>query len=168
MPGEPPPRPPAPELDPAWYVGPDGTPQPVVDAVFPGPVPWWAKGRVVAVGKFKVMATGTATGGTADYLEDADKSWEPGRFSGKSRDYLYISSGTGAGQARRIKTNTATRIYVETAFDTAPSSDSVYVILRRLRNRKQENIDLSPFYRVKEFEEGSYVYVTNALIPSGR
>ena len=168
MPGKPPPQPPAPELDPAWYVGPDGTPQPVVDAVFPGPVPWWAKGRVVAVGKFKVMATGTAAGGTVDYLEDSDKSWEPGQFSGKSRDYLYISSGTGAGQARRIKTNTATRIYVETPFDTAPSSDSVYVVLRRLRNRKQENVDLSPFYRVREFEEGAYVYVTNALIPSGR
>jgi len=98
---------------------------------------------VVAVGKFKVMATGTATGGTVDYLEDTDKSWEPGQFSGKSRDYLYISSGTGAGQTRRIKTNTATRIYVETAFDTAPGPDSVYVVLRRLRNRKQENIDLS-------------------------
>jgi len=168
MPGKPPPQPPAPELDPAWYVGPDGTPQPVVDAIFPGPVPWWAKGRVVAVGKFKVMATGTATGGTVDYLEDTDKSWEPGQFSGKSRDYLYISSGTGAGQTRRIKTNTATQIYVETAFDTAPSSDSVYVVLRRLRNRKQENIDLSPFYRVKEFEEGSYVFVECSWVPSGR
>jgi len=168
MPGKPPPQPPAPELDPAWYVGPDGTPQPVVDAIFPGPVPWWAKGRVVAVGKFKVLATGTASGGTMEYLEDTDKSWEPGQFSGKSRDYLYISSGTGAGQTRRIKTNTATRIYVETAFDMAPSSDSVYVVLRRLRNRKQENIDLSPFYRVKEFEEGSYVFVAHSLVPSGR
>jgi len=103
-----------------------------------------------------------------DYLEDTDKSWELGQFSGKSRDYLYISSGTGAGQTRRIKTNTATRIYVETAFDTAPSSDSVYVVLRRLRNRKQENIDLSPFYRVKEFEEGSYVFIECSWIPSGR
>jgi len=57
---------------------------------------------------------------------------------------------------------------VETPFDTAPSSDSVYVVLRRLRNRKQENIDLSPFYRVREFEEGSFIFIEHALIPSGR
>lgn len=73
------------------------------------------------------MATGTdldvtsstssiVTHGTSD--QDGDGGW------------IYINSGTGAGQLRYIKTADATTKTVNTAFTTTPASDSDFVWIR--------------------------------------
>jgi hypothetical protein len=44
--------------------------------------------------------------------------------------WVYINSGTGAGQLRYIKASTATTITVNTAFTTTPDSTSDFIIIR--------------------------------------
>lgn len=75
---------------------------------------------------FTPGVTGTATSGGATYLYDTSKSWTPGAYVGQ---WLYISSGTGAGQARRITANTATQLTVSDAWETNPTAGSGYAII---------------------------------------
>ena len=70
--------------------------------------------------------TGTATSGGATYLYDTSKSWTAGAYVGQ---WLYISSGTGAGQARRITANTATQLTISDAWGTNPAAGSGYAIV---------------------------------------
>ena len=75
---------------------------------------------------FTPGVTGTATSGGATYLYDTSKSWTPGVYVGQ---WLYISSGTGAGQARRITANTATQLTISDAWGTNPTAGSSYTIV---------------------------------------
>jgi len=52
--------------------------------------------------------TGDRATGQFPYVEDSLASWTVGDLVGS---YLYIDAGTGAGQLKRIVSNTATRIY---------------------------------------------------------
>jgi len=151
----------------SWYLGPDGTPKPVIDVIFDTQVPWFVTGRVVRITGFTNSDDGTATGGAAGYLDDSGQAWTTNEFQ-SGRHYIFIESGTGAGQNRLIKSNTATRINVETDFDTNPSSDSVYYILLRDRESYETNMDLKAFRRIADFEEGKFVGIEESWIPAGR
>lgn len=72
--------------------------------------------------------TGDRASGKFPYVEDSGESWTAGAYVGS---YLYIHTGTGVGQMKRIVANTATRAYFEalhkgfgTAFEDDPFSTS--------------------------------------------
>jgi len=60
-----------------------------------------------------------------DTLEDSSKSWPVDAFANLIVD---IMEGTGAGQIRKIASNTATRLTVATPFSVAPDATSRYRI----------------------------------------
>lgn len=161
-------QPSSPQLDGAWYIGEDGTPQPVIDVTYHGAVPWWVKERILSVTTFTKMDSGTATSSGDNYLDDSGKAWTVGNFSGGSRDWIFITAGTGAGQERKIKENTATRITVQLDWDTNPDVTSTYVILRQDRNPSEEYSDVGPYHRLRGWQEGRYVGVKVAHRPAGR
>jgi len=163
-----PPQPSVPQLDGSWYIGEDGTPQPVLDLRYHGAIPWWVKERIVSVTTFTVQDSGTASGGGDAYLDDSSKAWTPGNFSGGSRDWMLITGGTGIGQERKIKENTATRITVQSDWNTNPDGTSTYVILRQDRNPTEEYSDVGPYHRLTGWQEGRYVGVKVSLSPVGR
>src|SRR5258708_3599177 len=78
--------------------------------------------------------TGTATAGSSTTLTDSTKTWatrtgnQTNSTSLPASSWLKISSGTGAGQIRRITSNPATVLTVSSAWTTTPDATSVYVI----------------------------------------
>jgi len=68
---------------------------------------------------------GTATGGSADTLEDTDQSWDTDALADME---IAIYEGTGSGQYRTISSNTSDTITVSTNWATNPDSTSKYVI----------------------------------------
>jgi len=68
--------------------------------------------------------SGTAESGSDTTLTDTNKSWTTNQWAGK---VLVITAGTGAGQTRKITSNTATVITVPT-WITNPDNTSQYVI----------------------------------------
>lgn len=78
---------------------------------------------------------GTATGGTTTTLTDTNRAWITNKYTNWD---VEIISGTGAGQRRRIASNTATALTLAAAvtgnprtgpFTTAPATNSVYRIV---------------------------------------
>jgi hypothetical protein len=69
--------------------------------------------------------SGTAESGTPTTLTDNDKAWTTNQWTNK---ILIITAGTGVGQTRKIASNAATQITVNTAFTTNPDNTSQYAI----------------------------------------
>jgi hypothetical protein len=68
----------------------------------------------------------TSSGGNdSTHFNDTGKAWSVNAFSGK---VLIITGGTGAGQMRKISTNSATQIVPVTAFTTVPDGTSTYAV----------------------------------------
>jgi hypothetical protein len=67
---------------------------------------------------------GKATAGTTTTLTDADANWKVDEWVGK---WVWITSGTGEGQIRKISANTATQLTWVSA-GTAPTTTSRYAI----------------------------------------
>jgi hypothetical protein len=105
----------------------------------------------VAPSTFGIEETGTATSGDSNHLFDTSadfmsalvglgqlgklqlgRYWEVNRFAevGQRVFFVRIDSGTGAGQCRRIKTNTATSLEVVPSWVTVPDATSKYTIQR--------------------------------------
>jgi hypothetical protein len=68
---------------------------------------------------------GKATSGSSTGLGDTGKTWVADRWLNA---YVTIVEGTGAGQTRRISTNSTNGLTVETAWRTNPDTTSHYVI----------------------------------------
>jgi hypothetical protein len=66
-----------------------------------------------------------ATAGGPNFIDDAAGTYRNDQLQGQ---LLVIVNGTGAGQIRRIVSNTATRLVVEPDFETAPDATSIYRI----------------------------------------
>lgn len=66
---------------------------------------------------------GTASGGDADSLTDSSAA-----FSDRTGKAIVITGGTGAGQVRRIASNTGTVMTVTEDWDTVPDATSTYAI----------------------------------------
>jgi len=74
----------------------------------------------------RVPGTGTSTGGnTSTTLNDINKSFTPNQFV---NFLVEITGGFGAGQVRRIASNTATQLTVSTPWLLTPTSSSTYQI----------------------------------------
>lgn len=69
-------------------------------------------------------ANGMATSGSTTTLVDSGANWEAGEWIGK---WVWISSGTGEGQIRKISANTQTQL-TWVSVGTAPDSTSKYAI----------------------------------------
>jgi len=69
--------------------------------------------------------SGTAESGTASTLTDTDKAWTTDAYK---HWFVKITGGTGAGQVRKIASNTGTVLTITPNWTTNPSSDSTYVV----------------------------------------
>lgn len=69
-------------------------------------------------------ASGTATSGAANYVEDTSKTWTIDQFKG---GMIFITGGTGSGQALPIVSNTKNRVVTGT-WTTPPDNTSQYKI----------------------------------------
>lgn len=86
-------------------------------------------------GAYNADYSGTADAATANTLTDNSAFFVTGG-GGLAGSAVYIRSGTGSGQERRIGSNTATVITVSEAWDTIPDATSEYVIgVPRYRGR---------------------------------
>lgn len=77
--------------------------------------------------KWGVQSSGTASAGAASTITDSSKSatWTANQFIGS---VVTITGGTGAGQTRRIVSNTTTALTVAPNWTTNPASGSTYSI----------------------------------------
>lgn len=73
-----------------------------------------------------ILDSGTATSATVSTLTDTSKSWSTNQFAG---DYVKILTSGGNGQWRRITSNTATVLTLETNWTVTPSSSPTYEII---------------------------------------
>lgn len=71
-----------------------------------------------------LLSTGTATAGATTSITDTGKAWIPNEFVGMK---VFVTSGTGAGQAATITSNTATVLTIDTV-SVAFAASSVYEI----------------------------------------
>lgn len=80
-------------------------------------------------------AAGQATSSSSDGIGDTTKSFTINQFAPTASQHWYIStavgtSSIGSGQFRKILSNTATIVFVDTPFDTQPNSAIGYRIGR--------------------------------------
>ncbi len=80
--------------------------------------------------------SGTATSGGATTLTDTAKTYTVNANAGRA---LVITGGTGAGQARKISSNTATVNTVSTAWVTNPDATSTYAIANTIADIQAAN-----------------------------
>lgn len=80
---------------------------------------------------YSAAISGSATSATSLSLYDTTQAFTPNLYAGK---WIYIVSGTGAGQSRLIASNTATQIVVTSAWATNPSAGSIYAIVSEVGN----------------------------------
>jgi len=71
------------------------------------------------------LASGRVSSAGTWFLRDDTVTWAPNVYQGQRLD---IVSGTGAGQSRRILTNTDHQLTIETAWQTQPNDTSGYAI----------------------------------------
>ncbi len=71
------------------------------------------------------MEIGQAESGTGYTITDLGKTWTVNEWVGH---LIGITNGTGAGQKRRIVSNTSTTLTVVNAWDTNPDATSIYVV----------------------------------------
>lgn len=95
------------------------------------PASWGTDGKMIATPSFSdngvamAFASGVATASGASTLTNNTKTWTTNQWSNYQ---IRITSGTGAGQIRKIASNTSTVITVTAAWTTAPDATSNYVI----------------------------------------
>lgn len=87
----------------------------------------YAAGTITVTG---AMVTGTASSGGVNTLTDTTKVWTVDRYK---FCLVEITSGTGSGQVRAIKSNTATALTLYTNWATQPDNTSVYDIYYDLK-----------------------------------
>ncbi len=78
------------------------------------------------------VATGTSSGSnTMSSLKDTTKTWTVNEYLNHA---VKITSGTGSGQVRRVKNNTATSLGVDNPWGVLPDATSVYAIYKSNAN----------------------------------
>lgn len=73
----------------------------------------------------KTIVVDNATAGSTTTLEDTGEAWTTNEFAGM---IVVITGGTGAGQSRRVVSNTNNTLTVTPAFSTAPDTTSDFKI----------------------------------------
>ena len=80
--------------------------------------------------------SGTATSGGASTLTDTGKAWTVNGYAGRT---VVIHTGTGAGQSRKVASNTATVLTVTVAWVTNPDNTSQYAVANNLADIQAAN-----------------------------
>ncbi len=80
--------------------------------------------------------SGTATSGTSTRIYDTSQSWSTNVYAGR---FVWIHSGTGAGQRRRITGGGSTYLNINFAWDTTPDSTSQYLVTYDFADIKTAN-----------------------------
>jgi len=107
-----------------------------------------------------VLESGVVDSSTDNTITDV-KTWTIDTFAG---NYVRISSGTGAGQVRKILSNNATgTITVEVDWFTNPDGTSAYQILSKFLS--WENDDQNGYFPVAT--QNDIYLLTKSLFPSG-
>jgi len=60
------------------------------------------------------------------YVEDSGETWTKNAYSG---GFLYIAGNTGAGQMKRIRSNTTTRCYFQALYPEAGETDALTTVV---------------------------------------
>jgi hypothetical protein len=96
-------------------------------------------GTYILLGGNPANGSGTSSGSnTNNTFNDTTQSWSINEFVGGA---VQITAGTGAGQIRRIATNTATTITLDFPWGTIPDATSQYSVYRvRSQGNKFVNI----------------------------
>lgn len=81
-------------------------------------------------------ASGTATSGGTSTITDTSKTFT----NGVRGRFIYIHTGTGAGQARIIKSNTTTELTIIHAWETVPDNTSQYRICSNFEDIYQADL----------------------------
>lgn len=82
-------------------------------------------------------ASGTSSGSnTMSTLNDTTKTWTANQYVGYG---VKITSGTGSGQTRTVKNNTATSLGLNHAWGVKPDATSVYALYKNAANSNKFN-----------------------------
>lgn len=81
--------------------------------------------------------SGTATSGTSTTIANTTKAYTVDALIGRA---VFIHTGTGSGQMRVVKSNTATVITVYGTFDTTPDSTSQYSVCANFEDLYQADL----------------------------
>lgn len=73
----------------------------------------------------RVINVTDATSASSTTIADSGEAWIPNEFAGM---FVTLAGGTGAGQTRRISSNTATTLTVTPAFQTTPDTTTDFEI----------------------------------------
>lgn len=77
------------------------------------------------------QTSGTASAGTSTTLEDNTQTWDVDAYTDY---YVWVYEGTGSGQVRKITSNTADTLTVNSSFNTTPDDTSKYRIFYSAKN----------------------------------
>lgn len=103
--------------------------------------------------------TGIATSGAVNNLTDTAKAWTVDEHAARK---VEITAGTGAGQIRRIASNTATALTPETDFATAPDITSEYRIYDDLHQVLVDSVNSKVIHVTDETSDQS-IYAGNTI-----
>jgi hypothetical protein len=125
-------------------------------------------GTYILLGGNAAVVTGTSSGSnTSILLKDTTKSWTTNQFTNGA---VQITGGVGAGQIRRISTNTATQLELRYPWATIPDATSQYSIYNvrsvdnKFVNLRQEGSGTSEF--VFAFPDSDSTEITQTSIQS--
>jgi len=82
--------------------------------------------RFVNATYWHIEQSSTATSATTTTLTDSARSFPKNEYVG---DFVWVYSGTGSGQARKIESQTSTVFTLETAWTTTPDDTSKYRVI---------------------------------------
>jgi len=108
-------------------------------------------------------SSGTATAGSTTTLTDSGKAFTVDAL--KMR-HIYIHTGTGAGQVRVVKSNTATVVSVYYPWDTNPDATSQYRITANFNDLYDADV-AGGWGVITKAGEHSYVFNCNLSIMAG-
>jgi len=126
-------------------------------------------GTYILLGGNGVADTGTSSGSnTAITLKDTTKSWSTNDYVNGA---VQITAGAGAGQIRRVATNTGTELTLEWPWATIPDATSQYSVFQlraadnKFVNVRQEGLASSNF--IFAWPDSANTEVTQTSVQSG-
>lgn len=149
----------------AFFVGPDGTPVPVVDVVFPGPTPHNVSDLVVSLKFLQRQEDGEVESASGNEVRLKNKNFPAGRYCHSYQDHLLVLSGKARGDLIPITSVSGNRVVLERAPVRPLAAGDRVVIARFLREERREDLNITRYTRFSGLREGDLVAVTYAWRP---
>jgi len=156
------PEPPSqPEALGVWGEGVSGDSAPVLHVRWAGTRSWNISGYLVRYREGTLIDYGTATGGSANTVEDTSKSWTPGALAGH---YLWLTAPARNAVCRRILSNTETVLTIDPVDDPITNGET-YEILRATGDWTYVATDVYPYVQIEGLGEGKRMICEIASVP---